>query len=220
MAKGDHGGENPITFFAALTTYLGYATLIVFGRLRDFFAQTFGLSRYKRAFASGTDGYAPFSFSFDSFYTRRMYHRIQDCFNRPYTGPPGAEIKVVERETSDGVVYETKGSENVKNCLNLGSYNYLGFADDWNSTCKDFVFEAFDDYSVSTCSTRLDCGTIALHKQLEKTVAEFVGKEDAFIFNMGYGTNSTVIPALMGAGSLVISDSLNHVCIILVTSVL
>ena len=44
-----------------------------------------------------------------------------------------------------------------------------------------------------------------------KQVAEFVGKEDAFVFNMGYATNSTVVPALMGPGSLIVSDSLNHV---------
>ena len=270
MGKGEHGGENPITLFSAITTYLGYATLIVFGRLRDFFGQVFGQSRYKTSFEAGKDGFAPFSYSFENFYTRRMYvldifffffsfflgfelssssssssllffgqmphsstgllvgefivasmlspspafryHRIQDCFNRPYTGPPGAEIKVVERVTKDGVVYETKGSS--KKCLNLGSYNYLGFADDWNSTCRDFVFEAFDDYSASACSTRLDCGTNTLHKHLEKVVADFVGKESAFVFNMGYGTNSTVIPALMGAGSLVVSDSLNHASIV------
>ena len=121
---------------------------------------------------------------------------------------------MVERETRDGVVYESKGSEHSRKCLNLGSYNYLGFADDWNSTCKDFVFEAFDDYSVGTCSTRLDCGTNLLHKQLEEVVADFVQKEAAFVFNMGYGTNSTVIPALMGAGSLIISDSLNHASIV------
>ena len=214
MGKGEHGGENPITLFSAITTYLGYATLIVFGRLRDFVGQLLGSSRYKSAFEASKDGYAPFSFSFENFYTRRMYHRIQDCFNRPYTGPPGAEIRVVERETKDGVVYEAKDSSHNNKCLNLGSYNYLGFADDWNSTCKDFVFEAFDEYSVSALSPRLDCGTNALHKHLEETVAEFVGKEAAFVFNMGYGTNSTVIPALMGAGSLVVSDSLNHASIV------
>ncbi len=57
-------------------------------------------------------------------------------------------------------------------------------------------------------------GTNALHKHLEEVVADFVGKEAAFVFNMGYGTNSTVIPALMGAGSLVVSDSLNHASIV------
>ena len=55
--------------------------------------------------------------------------------------------------------YVSKGrNAKTKKCLNLGSYNYLGFADDWNTTCRESVFEAFEDYSVSSCSPRLDCG--------------------------------------------------------------
>ena len=57
-------------------------------------------------------------------------------------------------------------------------------------------------------------GTNLLHRQLEEDIAEFVGKESAFVFNMGYGTNSTVIPTLMGKGSLIVSDSLNHTSIV------
>ena len=110
--------------------------------------------------------------------------------------------------------YSVTEEKTSKNCLNLGSYNYLGFADDWNSTCKKPVVNAFSKYNVGTCSTRAGLGTHKLHKKLERIVANFVGKEAAFVFNMGYGTNSTVIPALMGKGSLIVSDSLNHTSIV------
>ena len=40
------GNENPIGSFSAMTTYLGYAVLILFGHLRDFFGKLTGLSRY------------------------------------------------------------------------------------------------------------------------------------------------------------------------------
>jgi serine palmitoyltransferase len=60
----------------------------------------------------------------------------------------------------------------------------------------------------------MDWGTLALHRELEKTVARFLGKEDALAYTMGFGTNSTTIPALVGKGSLLISDSLNHMSII------
>ena len=53
-----------------------------------------------------------------------------------------------------------------------------------------------------------------VHKKLEETVARFLGKEAAFVFNMGYGTNSTGIPALLGRGSLIVSDALNHTSIV------
>ena len=45
-------------------------------------------------------------------------------------------------------------------------------------------------------------------------VAQFVGCEDAITFGMGFATNSVVIPALVGKGCLVLSDSLNHASIV------
>jgi serine palmitoyltransferase len=44
-------------------------------------------------------------------------------------------------------------------------------------------------------------------------VAQFVGQEDAIISSMGFATNSTIIPALVGKGCLVISDEFNHASI-------
>jgi serine palmitoyltransferase len=101
-----------------------------------------------------------------------------------------------------------------KQCLNLGSYNYLGFADDWQETCKKEVLPSLDSLNVCCCSSRCDLGTTILHKELEELVARYVGKEEAIVFNMGYATNSTTIPALVGKGSLIISDSLNHTSIV------
>lgn len=144
-----------------------------------------------------------------------MYHRIHDCFNRPFTGPPGAKIKVIQRSSKDSIHLKADiDKPNTMDCLNLGSYNYLGFADDWQSTCKKSVMQTFDQYSIATCGARLDLGTNTLHRELEEKIAKFVGKESAFVFNMGYGTNSTVIPALMGKGSLIVSDALNHTSIV------
>merc|ERR1719198_1519369 len=70
------------------------------------------------------------------------------------------------------------------------------------------------NFATRSCGPRWDAGTTVLHRELEDMVAKFVGKEAAFVFNMGYGTNSTGIPALMGHGSLIVSDSLNHTSIV------
>lgn len=53
-----------------------------------------------------------------------------------------------------------------------------------------------------------------MHQQLEELVAEYVGKESAITFGMGFATNSMVIPALVGKGCLVVSDALNHASIV------
>ncbi|KAL6975905.1 serine palmitoyltransferase component [Sarracenia purpurea var. burkii] len=94
-------------------------------------------------------------------------------------------------------------------CLNLGSYNYLGFAaaDEY---CTPRVIESLKRFSPSTCSSRVDGGTTILHTELEEIVAKFVGKPAAIVFGMGYLTNSAILPVLMGKGGLIISDSLNH----------
>lgn len=44
----------------------------------------------------------------------------------------------------------------------------------------------------------LSTGTSAVHEEVERLVAEFVGKEDALVFGMGFATNSTNMPILTG----------------------
>ena len=56
--------------------------------------------------------------------------------------------------------------------------------------------------------------TTPVHLQLDRMVAEFVGKEDAITFGMGFATNSVGIPALVGKGCLILSDALNHSSIV------
>lgn len=60
----------------------------------------------------------------------------------------------------------------------------------------------------------MDFGGIKLHEELEECVARFVGKEAALIHSMGYNTNVVTLAALMGPGTLIISDNLNHTSIV------
>mmetsp|Transcript_7413 Transcript_7413/g.16200 ORF Transcript_7413/g.16200 Transcript_7413/m.16200 type:complete len:771 (+) Transcript_7413:321-2633(+) len=281
--------HNHIPFFAAITTYLGYAVLIFIGHVRDVCASIFRQGRYYRSAVSsaadddatastacsdnaastsdenddGSSGssktvnnhtipsgpypsdnpatYAPLLKSWENFYTRRLYHRIQDCFNRPIASRPGATIRVLERVSWDGnktmkvlgrldnlETWEqreeyTKGQHFVlcqpedrvsRSCLNLGSYNYLGFADDWDVTCRRGVVSSLTNLPISTSSCRVEYGTTTLHQQVERIVSRFLGKDDAMILNMGFNTNATTIPALMGRGDLLVSDELNHTSIV------
>lgn len=57
-------------------------------------------------------------------------------------------------------------------------------------------------------------GTTPLHNELDALVAQFVGKEAALTFGMGFATNALVLPALVGRGCLIVSDSLNHASIV------
>jgi serine palmitoyltransferase len=97
-----------------------------------------------------------------------------------------------------------------RTCVNLGSYNYLGFADDWEDTCRDDVMATAEVMPLAMCTSFAEGGYTTLHAELEAEVAEFVGKEAALIFNMGFATNALGLPCLGGKGTLLVSDNLNH----------
>ena len=179
--------------------------------MRDFVGSVLGISKYKEK--TRKKGFATLFSSWESFYTRRLYHKIRDCWERPICSDPGSHIQVMER-VSENRNYSFEFTGKVIDCFNTGSYNYLGFAEDWQTTCKKPVFEALEKWPLSMCSPRQDVGNTVLHEKLESIVAEFVGKEAACLYAMGYDTNASTIPALMGPESLIISDSLNHTSLV------
>jgi serine palmitoyltransferase len=81
---------------------------------------------------------------------------------------------------------------------------------------KKDVLDSLEKYGVNSCSVRFDFGTNEVHLDLEKKIADFVGKEAALVFGMGFATNSTGIPSIANTkDTLIISDSKNHTSIIL-----
>lgn len=85
----------------------------------------------------------------------------------------------------------------------------MGFAEK-SGPITDKVEEAIYTRSVGTASSAIEMGRTDKHVEVESLVANFLGVEDCITFGMGYATNSGGIPALIGPGSLVISDSKNH----------
>lgn len=192
-----------------LTTYVSYLLLILIGHLRDFMGKVFRPGTYKHL--KSQDGYAPLNSDFDSFYTRRLKKRLDDCFSRPVTGVPGRTITLLDRESKDShTSFQFTGTRS--RALNISSYNYLGFAQA-RGGCADAVEEGIKRYGVAACGSRLEGGNLDLHVQCEALIAKFIGQEAALITNMGFATNSTTIPALVSKGCLVISDEFNHASI-------
>jgi len=126
---------------------------------------------------------------------------------------PGAYFEILERETKDfGWTFQFTGER--KRYLNLGSYNYLGYAEN-EGPCAEESIKATQDYGLSCCSPRSELGTTRLHEELEALVAEFVHKPAAITFGMGFATNATNMPLFVGKGCLIISDSFNHTSLVL-----
>lgn len=196
-------------YFYLITTYVSYLILIIFGHVRDFFGKRFRKERYQHLQAH--DGYAPLNSDFDNFYVRRLKMRLNDCFARPVVGVPGRYITLLDRKSDDyNLHFQLTGT--TTETLNMSSYNYLGFAQS-EGPCADAVEETVRKSGLAMASPRGDAGTSDLHLEVEELVARFVGKPAAMVFSMGFGTNATAFPALVGKGCLIISDELNHASI-------
>lgn len=195
-----------------IIVYLCWSLVIAIGRIREILSKTF-----KKSNIETESGYAPITSDFEDFYSRRVYGRIHDCWNRPIASCASTWIDVIERERvySKYNTYTPHMTETGRkiHALNLGSYNYLGFGDA-DSPTREPVLAALEQFASTTSSTRSDAGTTTLHRETEQVVSRYVGKEDAVIIGMGYGTNSTVLNVLCTPGTLIISDSNNHASIV------
>jgi serine palmitoyltransferase len=121
---------------------------------------------------------------------------------------PGRYITLIDRVSYDNnETFQFTGTYTTT--LNMSFYNYLGFAQS-SGPCADDVYTTISTYGISSASPSLEVGTSDLTVEVEREIANFVGKEDAMIFSMGFSTNATSFPALVGPRCLIISDELDH----------
>ena len=115
---------------------------------------------------------------------------------RIITSPQAAEI-----ELADG-----------RKVLNFCANNYLGLADhpDIIAAAK----EALETHGFGMASVRFICGTQDLHKQLERTIADFFGTEDTILYAACFDANGGLFEPLLDEHDAIISDALNHASII------
>ena len=123
--------------------------------------------------------------------------RQQNLYNsiRTLQSPQGAWVQIEGRRV-----------------LNMCSNNYLGLAN--HPALKEAAKKAIDEYGVGPGAVRSIAGTMSVHEELEKTIAEFKRVEAALTFQSGFMANCAVLPALVGKGDTIISDELNHASII------
>ena len=142
--------------------------------------------------------------------TNAFYSQVRDVLEsidregltkpeRPFASPQGAVIHAV---TPSGRV----------SALNLCSNNYLGLAahPDVIAAAK----AALDEFGAGVASVRFICGTQTLHKTLERTIADYLGFEDAILFAAAFDANGGVFEPLLDEHDAIVSDSLNHASII------
>ena len=119
---------------------------------------------------------------------------------REIDGPMDTAVRLVGE---DGVAREA---------LCFSSNNYLGLAN--HPEVVEAGIKGVERYGAGTASVRFICGTFTPHLELEERIASFLGVEAAYTFVSCWTANEALFPTLAEPGDAIISDALNHACII------
>jgi len=96
--------------------------------------------------------------------------------------------------------------------LNLSSNNYLGLTT--HPRLKTAMIEATEKWGAGSGAVRTIAGTMTVHEDLERRLAEFKHTEASLVFQSGFTANLGVLQSLVKEGDVIISDELNHASII------
>ncbi len=111
-------------------------------------------------------------------------------------------------DSAQGPVVQVGGRE----LVNFSSNDYLGLAD--SAELSEAMQEGVELYGAGSGSSRLVCGTMKPHAELEAALAAFKRTEAALTFSSGYAVALGTIPALVGSGDTIILDKLSHACLV------
>jgi glycine C-acetyltransferase len=112
----------------------------------------------------------------------------------------------------DAVVRLRSPDGKTREALCFCSNNYLGLAN--HPEVVEAGIKGLRDYGGGTASVRFICGTFTPHHEIEERIARFLGVEASYTFVSAWTANEAVFPTLCEPQDAIISDALNHACII------
>ncbi|MBN09440.1 MAG: glycine C-acetyltransferase [Flavobacteriaceae bacterium] len=129
------------------------------------------------------------------------------------------ELKEINRNgrfKSERIIKSAQGSkvkiEKNRTVLNFCSNNYLGLAS--NNLVIRKASDVLKSHGYGLSSVRFICGTQDIHKELEKRISKFLGKEDTILYAAAFDANGGLFEPLFSEDDAIISDALNHASII------
>lgn len=111
-------------------------------------------------------------------------------------------------QSPQGAAIQVGGREVINFCAN----NYLGLAN--HPAIVEAAHEGLRHHGYGMASVRFICGTEEIHRQLERAVARFLGKDDAILYSSCWDANGGLFETILGDEDTVLSDELNHASII------
>lgn len=140
-----------------------------------------------------------------------MYGKLKNHLENELTEIQSAGLYKRER-----IIVSEQGAEITLNTgetvLNFCANNYLGLSS--HPRVKKAAIAAIESHGFGMSSVRFICGTQDIHKELEKTIADFYGTEDTILYAAAFDANGGVFEPLFQEADAIISDELNHASII------
>lgn len=96
--------------------------------------------------------------------------------------------------------------------LNVASNDYLGLAH--HPAVRQAAAQAAEQWGAGSTASRLICGSLGIHHELETALATFKGTQAALVFSSGFQAALGTIPALVGPGDVILIDRLAHACLV------
>jgi glycine C-acetyltransferase len=130
----------------------------------------------------------------------------------------GAELEAaraagtLKRERVLGSAQGTTVRVGGKTYLNFCANNYLGLSN--HPALVDAAKAALDERGYGLSSVRFICGTQDIHRELEQSIASYLGAEDSILFGSCFDANGGIFEALLGEQDAILTDELNHASII------
>lgn len=126
----------------------------------------------------------------------------------------GGQEKILQvlESPMDARVRIRRPDGSILDALCFCSNNYLGLAN--HPEVVEAGVKALRDFGAGTASVRFICGTFSPHLALEETIARYMGTESAYTFVSCWTATEALFPTLCEAGDFILSDELNHACII------
>jgi len=128
------------------------------------------------------------------------------------------ELDKLESQDLKRSLRQIKGSQgstviiNDTEVLNFCSNNYLGLADDLR--LADAANDCIRKQGIGAGASRLVCGNMSVHEELEKRIADFKGTKRCLVFATGYMANVGIISSLFNRDDMIFTDKLNHASIV------
>ena len=115
-------------------------------------------------------------------------------------------LRILEEEQKAHTTFDHRS------VVNLSSNNYLGLTT--HPKLRERALKAIEEFGVGSGSVRTIAGTMEIHMELERRLAEFKQVEAVVVFQSGFTANAGTVSAVLSKEDVVISDELNHASII------